>query len=76
MLYFFVGLYLRVSLWQAAVVAKVLHHTFLGRVRINYGDPSGEPGADDYHYIWYSNANGNCIGALSVNAGSLKPAGC
>ncbi|KAK7457920.1 hypothetical protein VKT23_010267 [Stygiomarasmius scandens] len=44
---------------KAAVVAKVLHHTFLGRVRINYGDPSGEPGADDYHYIWYSNGVGS-----------------
>ena len=34
-------------------------HTFLGRVRINYGDPSGEPGANDYHYVWYKNGVGS-----------------
>ncbi|THU91568.1 hypothetical protein K435DRAFT_840962 [Dendrothele bispora CBS 962.96] len=44
---------------KAAVVAKVLHHTFLGRVRLNYGDPSGEPGANDYHYVWYNNGVGS-----------------
>jgi hypothetical protein len=40
---------------QAAVVAGVNHKESQGRIRINYGDPSGEPGADDYHYIWYVN---------------------
>ncbi|KAK7444344.1 hypothetical protein VKT23_015356 [Stygiomarasmius scandens] len=40
---------------QKAVVAGVLHKESQGRIRLNYGDPSGEPGANDYHYIWYNN---------------------
>ncbi|KAK7056946.1 hypothetical protein VNI00_002664 [Paramarasmius palmivorus] len=40
-------------------IAKVLHHTYNGRVRLNYGDPSGEPGEDNYHYIWYKNGVGS-----------------
>ncbi|KAI3618014.1 hypothetical protein WG66_005839 [Moniliophthora roreri] len=44
---------------KAALVAKVLHHTFLGRIRINYGDPTGEAGKNDYHYIWYNNGVGS-----------------
>jgi hypothetical protein len=30
-----------------------MHHESQGRIRINYGDPSGDPGKNDYHYIWY-----------------------
>jgi hypothetical protein len=41
------------------MIAKVTHHTYLGRVRINYGDPSGESGKNDYHYIWYANGVGS-----------------
>ncbi|KAF5361523.1 hypothetical protein D9758_006170 [Tetrapyrgos nigripes] len=44
---------------KAALVAKVTHKTFFGRVRLNYGDPSGEPGANDYHYVWYANGVGS-----------------
>ncbi|KAI3607336.1 ribosomalproteinS8 [Moniliophthora roreri] len=44
---------------KAAVIAKVLHKTFLGRVRLNYGDPTGEPGANDYHFIWFNNGVGS-----------------
>ncbi|KAK7056948.1 hypothetical protein VNI00_002666 [Paramarasmius palmivorus] len=40
-------------------IAKVLHHVYEGRVRLNYGDPSGDPGKDDYHYIWYKNGVGS-----------------
>uniref|UniRef100_A0A0W0FMA1 Uncharacterized protein n=1 Tax=Moniliophthora roreri TaxID=221103 RepID=A0A0W0FMA1_MONRR len=43
----------------AALIAKVLHHTFLGRIRLNYGDPTGEAGKNDYHYIWYNNGVGS-----------------
>ncbi|KAF9269361.1 hypothetical protein L218DRAFT_1072226 [Marasmius fiardii PR-910] len=39
---------------KAALVAKVTEKTYLGRVRINYGDPTGEAGKNDYHYIWYN----------------------
>ncbi|KAL0573906.1 hypothetical protein V5O48_008054 [Marasmius crinis-equi] len=44
---------------QAALIAKITAKTFLGRVRINYGDPTGEAGKDDYHYIWYNNGVGS-----------------
>ncbi|EEB90364.1 hypothetical protein MPER_11438 [Moniliophthora perniciosa FA553] len=44
---------------KAALVAKVLHHTSLGRIRVNYGDPTGEAGKNDYHYIWYNNGVGS-----------------
>ncbi|KAK7056945.1 hypothetical protein VNI00_002663 [Paramarasmius palmivorus] len=35
--------------------AKIDYHEYAGRFRINYGDPSGEPGEDNYHYVWYNN---------------------
>ncbi|KAJ7475005.1 hypothetical protein FB451DRAFT_1247261 [Mycena latifolia] len=38
---------------QAVVIAQVKHKVFLGRIRLNYGDPSGDPGKNDYHYVWY-----------------------
>lgn len=41
------------------MIAKVLHHTYFGRVVINYPDPTGQPGADDYHYEWYDNDVGS-----------------
>ncbi|KAK7040900.1 hypothetical protein VNI00_009496 [Paramarasmius palmivorus] len=44
---------------KAALIAKVTHKRFLGRIRLNYGDPSGEPGKNDYHYIWYANGVGS-----------------
>ncbi|KAK7039257.1 hypothetical protein VNI00_010162 [Paramarasmius palmivorus] len=47
---------------KAALIAKVLHKTYQGRVKLNYGDPTGEAGKDDYHYIWYKN-----------NVGSIQP---
>lgn len=37
-------------LFQAALVAKVLHHTYFGRMVINYESPVGEEG--DQHYEW------------------------
>ncbi|KAI3608848.1 hypothetical protein WG66_003875 [Moniliophthora roreri] len=40
---------------QRAVVAGVNHKESEGRIRLNYGDPTGEPGKNDYHYIWYNN---------------------
>ncbi|KAK7033578.1 hypothetical protein VNI00_012805 [Paramarasmius palmivorus] len=40
---------------QRAVVAGVNHKESEGRVRLNYGDPTGEPGKEDYHYLWYNN---------------------
>ncbi|KAJ7182503.1 hypothetical protein C8R43DRAFT_6341 [Mycena crocata] len=39
---------------QAAVIAQVKQKVFLGQIRLNYGDPSGDPGKNDYHYIWYA----------------------
>ncbi|KAK7017563.1 hypothetical protein VNI00_018577 [Paramarasmius palmivorus] len=44
---------------KAALVAKVTHKRYLGRIRVNYGDPSGEPGKNEYHYIWYNNGVGS-----------------
>ncbi|KAJ8093558.1 hypothetical protein PM082_020416 [Marasmius tenuissimus] len=44
---------------KAALVAKVTAKTFFGRVRLNYGDPTGEPGKDDYHFIWFNNGAGS-----------------
>ncbi|ESK89012.1 hypothetical protein Moror_13131 [Moniliophthora roreri MCA 2997] len=40
---------------QRVVVAGVNHKESQGRIRLNYGDPTGEPGKNDYHYIWYQN---------------------
>ncbi|KAK7033587.1 hypothetical protein VNI00_012824 [Paramarasmius palmivorus] len=40
---------------QRAVVAGVLYHEQSGRIRLNYPDPTGESGKNDYHYIWYNN---------------------
>lgn len=39
---------------QAAVIAQVRQKVFMGRIRLNYGDPSGDPGKNDYHYVWYN----------------------
>ncbi|KAG7085656.1 hypothetical protein E1B28_003202 [Marasmius oreades] len=44
---------------KAALVAKVTAKTYLGRVRVNYGDPTGEAGKNDYHFIWYNNGVGS-----------------
>ncbi|KAJ8076788.1 hypothetical protein PM082_001211 [Marasmius tenuissimus] len=44
---------------SAALIAKITAKTYVGRVRINYGDPTGEKGKDDYHYIWYKNGVGS-----------------
>jgi len=41
------------------LIAKITAKTFVGRVRLNYGDPTGEAGKDDYHYIWYNNGVGS-----------------
>ncbi|KAJ7182502.1 hypothetical protein C8R43DRAFT_1228906 [Mycena crocata] len=38
---------------KTAATVGVMHHESSGRIRINYGDPSGDPGKNDYHYIWY-----------------------
>ncbi|KAK7056949.1 hypothetical protein VNI00_002667 [Paramarasmius palmivorus] len=35
--------------------AKLEYKEYGGRIRLNYGDPSGDPGKDNYHYIWYNN---------------------
>ncbi|KAJ7475043.1 hypothetical protein FB451DRAFT_1247362 [Mycena latifolia] len=40
---------------KTAATVGVMHHESQGRIRINYGDPSGDPGKNDYHYIWYQN---------------------
>ncbi|KAJ8093553.1 hypothetical protein PM082_020411 [Marasmius tenuissimus] len=45
--------------YKAALIAKITAKTYLGRVRINYGDRSGDPGKNDYHYIWYHNGVGS-----------------
>ncbi|KAF9268251.1 hypothetical protein L218DRAFT_604202 [Marasmius fiardii PR-910] len=44
---------------KAALVAKVTAKTFLGRVRLNYGDRTGEPGKNDYHFVWFNNGVGS-----------------
>ncbi|KAK7453202.1 hypothetical protein VKT23_011882 [Stygiomarasmius scandens] len=44
---------------KGMVVAKVPVHTFLGRVRVNYGDPTGEPGSNDFHFIYFNNGVGS-----------------
>ncbi|KAL0062395.1 hypothetical protein AAF712_010741 [Marasmius tenuissimus] len=44
---------------QASLVAKITAKTFLGRVRVNYGDPTGEPGKNDYHFIYFNNGIGS-----------------
>ncbi|KAK1228806.1 hypothetical protein PQX77_008147 [Marasmius sp. AFHP31] len=43
----------------ASLVAKITAKTFLGRVRVNYGDPTGEPGKNDYHFIYFNNGIGS-----------------
>ncbi|KAK1224539.1 hypothetical protein PQX77_012551 [Marasmius sp. AFHP31] len=40
---------------QRVAVVGILHNESRGRIRLNYGDRSGEPGKNDYHYIWYAN---------------------
>ncbi|KAJ8093509.1 hypothetical protein AAF712_002288 [Marasmius tenuissimus] len=44
---------------KAALIAKITAKTFFGRVRLNYGDPTGEAGKDDYHFEWYNNGVGS-----------------
>ncbi|KAJ8089295.1 hypothetical protein PM082_014543 [Marasmius tenuissimus] len=44
---------------KASLVAKITAKTFLGRVRVNYGDPTGEPGKNDYHFIYFNNGIGS-----------------
>ncbi|KAL0069419.1 hypothetical protein AAF712_003444 [Marasmius tenuissimus] len=44
---------------KAALIAKITAKTFVGRLRINYGDPTGEAGKNDYHYEWYNNDVGS-----------------
>jgi len=38
---------------KAALIAKVLHKKFVGRMVVNYGDTVGPEG--DEHYEWYVN---------------------
>ncbi|KAL0573905.1 hypothetical protein V5O48_008053 [Marasmius crinis-equi] len=40
---------------QRVAVVGVNHKESKGRIRLNYPDPSGPPGANDYHYVWYNN---------------------
>ncbi|KAJ8076789.1 hypothetical protein PM082_001212 [Marasmius tenuissimus] len=40
---------------RVALVQGVNHKESKGRVRLNYPDPSGPSGKDDYHYVWYKN---------------------
>ncbi|KAL0070473.1 hypothetical protein AAF712_002305 [Marasmius tenuissimus] len=40
---------------QRVAVVGINHKESNGRIRINYGDPTGEAGKNDYHYIWYAN---------------------
>ncbi|KAG7096691.1 hypothetical protein E1B28_004105 [Marasmius oreades] len=40
---------------QRVAVVGVDHKESSGRIRINYGDPSGESGKNNYHYVWYAN---------------------
>ncbi|THU97362.1 hypothetical protein K435DRAFT_828700 [Dendrothele bispora CBS 962.96] len=41
------------------VVAQVPVHTFFGRVRVNYGDPTREPSSNDFHFIYFNNGAGS-----------------
>lgn len=38
---------------QRIAIVGVNHKESSGRIRLNYGDPSGDAGKNDYHYIWY-----------------------
>ncbi|THU76105.1 hypothetical protein K435DRAFT_974570 [Dendrothele bispora CBS 962.96] len=40
---------------QKVAVVGVNHKETQGRIRINYGDPSGEPGSNDFHFIYFQN---------------------
>ncbi|KAK7453200.1 hypothetical protein VKT23_011881 [Stygiomarasmius scandens] len=40
---------------QKVAVVGVNHKESQGRIRINYGDPSGEPGSNDFHFIYFQN---------------------
>ncbi|KAK1229333.1 hypothetical protein PQX77_007622 [Marasmius sp. AFHP31] len=40
---------------QRVAVVGINHKESKGRIRLNYGDPTGEAGKNDYHYIWYAN---------------------
>ncbi|KAF5344544.1 hypothetical protein D9758_016468 [Tetrapyrgos nigripes] len=40
---------------QKVAVVGVNHQQTQGRIRINYGDPSGEPGSNDFHFIYFQN---------------------
>ncbi|KAJ8093538.1 hypothetical protein PM082_020396 [Marasmius tenuissimus] len=40
---------------QRVAVVGINHKESQGRIRLNYGDPTGEAGKNDYHLIWYAN---------------------
>ncbi|KAK7062744.1 hypothetical protein VNI00_000232 [Paramarasmius palmivorus] len=40
---------------QRVALVGVNHIESRGRIRLNYGDPTGPPGANDYHFIWFQN---------------------
>ncbi|KAJ8089293.1 hypothetical protein PM082_014541 [Marasmius tenuissimus] len=40
---------------QRVAVVGINHKETKGRIRVNYGDPTGEPGKNDYHFIYFNN---------------------
>ncbi|KAF9268252.1 hypothetical protein L218DRAFT_604274 [Marasmius fiardii PR-910] len=40
---------------QRVAVMGIDHTQSAGRIRLNYGDRTGEPGKNDYHFIWFAN---------------------
>ncbi|KAJ8093557.1 hypothetical protein PM082_020415 [Marasmius tenuissimus] len=40
---------------QRVALVGINHKESKGRMRLNYGDPTGEPGKNDYHFIWFNN---------------------